>query len=725
MQALLEHISLLTRLMGTPLASVTLATLTPRDQVGDFDFRELSEVLKYQGFDNYLQERPLHKIPNLALPAVIMLRDNEAAVLKKIEGDEALVEFAGMGERRIALADLQSQYLGYTWFIKPKAEKDVRSELPEYELPKGWFWRVIWRFRRYYYQVIVATFIINFLALVSSLYVMNVYDRVIPNKSMETLWVLSIGVTLAITFEFIAKLIRGHLTDIAGKKADLIISSALFRRVMQLRMADKPASSGSYANNLRDFESVRDFMTSASLLAFVDMPFFLLFISVMHMVAGRLAIVPLTIIPVVILAGVIAQVPLSSSINESMRESSQRQGLAVEAIEGIETLKANNAFSWAQRRWDAYTAKTSASSIKTRDISNFVTSFSAAVQQLNTVILVVYGTYLIHADNPHDRITMGALIACVILSGRALGPVAQIAGLAVRFQQARLALQGVNNITNRPIERHADRQYITLDHPQGKITFENVNFAYGKEGKRVLDNLTVHIRPGEKVAILGRIGSGKSTLLKLASGLYEPQKGLVALDDVDERQIDPYYLRNTIAFLAQSPRLFLGSLRDNLDLARADSFYSDEILLNALKRFGLERLIQSHPHGLDMQLGENGAGLSGGQQQIVNLARLTLRNPRVVLLDEPTSGLDQNTEQQVLHALADWVRDRTMIVVTHRPQILMLVDRIIVMEQGQIVMDGPKQAVLDRLSGKPASPPPPAQTSGQTIIAGHGKQENI
>ena len=320
---------------------------------------------------------------------------------------------------------------------------------------------------------------------------------------------------------------------------------------------------------------------------------------------------------------------------------------------------------------------------------------------------------------------MGALIACVILSGRALGPVAQIAGLAVRFQQARLALQGVNNITRRPIERHADRQYITLDHPEGKIGFENVTFAYGKEGKRVLDNLTLNVKAGEKIAILGRIGSGKSTLLKLAAGLYEPQNGMVSLDDVDERQIDPYFLRSEVALLAQSPRLFLGTLRENLDLARSDGFYSDEILLNALKRFGLERLIQGHPHGLDMQLGENGAGLSGGQQQIVSLARLTLRNPRVVLLDEPTSGLDQNTEQQVLRALADWVRDRTMIVVTHRPQILMLVDRIIVMEQGQIVMDGPKQAVLDRLSGRPATPPGAPAAPQPAPVAGHGKQETI
>ena len=247
MNSLLEHISLLTRILGSPVAAVTLAASVPRDDAGDFDQKALGEELKHQGFENHLQKRPLRKIPQLALPAVILLRDGEAAVLKKLAGDEAVIEFAGIGEQRLATAELEAQYLGYAWFIKPKAAKDVRSELPEYELPKGWFWRVIWRFRRYYYQVIIATFLINFLALVSSLYVMNVYDRVIPNKSMETLWVLSIGVSLAIFFEFLAKLIRGHLTDIAGKKADLIISAALFRRVMQLRMSDKPASSGSYA----------------------------------------------------------------------------------------------------------------------------------------------------------------------------------------------------------------------------------------------------------------------------------------------------------------------------------------------------------------------------------------------------------------------------------------------------------------------------------------------
>ena len=545
--------------------------------------------------------------------------------------------------------------------------------------------------------MILATVIINFLALVSSLYVMNVYDRVIPNQAYETLWVLSIGVVLAILFEFAAKMIRGHLTDIAGKKADLIISSALFRRVMALRLADRPASSGSYANNLREFESVREFMTSASLLTLVDLPFLLLFIFVISIVGGKLALVPLAIIPIVVIVGFIVQRPLSRHINESMKESSQRSGLAVEAIEGIETLKTNNATSWAQQRWDEYTAKTSASSIKVKDTSNFMVNFAVAMQQLNTVFLVVVGTYLIHADNHAERITMGALIASVILSGRALAPLAQVAGLATRFQQAKLALRGVNDIVSRPIERSPERKYITLDNVQGNIAFENVTFKYKNESNNAVDELRINIRPGEKVGILGRIGSGKSTMLKLASGLYDTEKGNVTLDGVDMRQLDPNFLRNQVLLFSQSPRLFLGTLRENMDLARTDSYSTDQDLLTALKRFGLDQIIRNHPRGLDMPLGEDGLGLSGGQKQIIALARMTLRDPKVVLLDEPTTSLDQGTERMALNAIAHWGRNRTMLLVTHRPQVLQIVNRIIVMENGKVVMDGPRDLVLQKL----------------------------
>jgi hypothetical protein len=701
MKAIIEHVALVTRLLGAPVSEAALSAEVVRDKKLNVNYHSLTEVLRSHGFENTLSKRSLEDIPSLAVPVLAILHNEEAAVITKIEGTGKdrkyhIRQVDGL-EQELDHAQLSVLYLGYCWFIKPKMVSDNRSELPEYHLPKAWFWKVIWRFRGYYYQVILATIIINFLALVSSLYVMNVYDRVIPNQAYETLWVLSIGVVLAILFEFAAKMIRGHLTDIAGKKADLIISSALFRRVMALRLADRPASSGSYANNLREFESVRDFMTSASLLTLVDLPFLLLFITVIGIVGGKLALVPLIIIPIVVIVGLLVQRPLSRYINESMKESSQRSGLAVEAIEGIETLKTNNATSWAQQRWDEYTAKTSASSIKVKDTSNLMVNFAVAMQQLNTVFLVLVGTYLIHAENTAERITMGALIASVILSGRALAPLAQIAGLATRFQQAKLALQGVNDIVSRPIERSPERKYITLDNVQGAITFENVSFKYQQDSSSAVSDLRITIRPGEKVGILGRIGSGKSTMLKLASGLYDTEKGNVTLDGVDMRQLDPNFLRNQVVLLSQAPRLFLGTLRENMDLARTDGYSTDQDLLVALKRFGLDKIIRNHPRGLDMPLGEDGLGLSGGQKQIIALARMTLRDPRVVLLDEPTTSLDQATERIALNAIAQWGRDRTMLLVTHRPQVLQIVNRIIVMDNGKVVMDGPRDLVLQNL----------------------------
>lgn len=450
MKSVIEHIALVTQIYGNPIAQEALTAQVVRDMRNNVNFHSVVEVLRSYGFENSISKRPLQDIPSLSVPVVAILTNEEAVIITKIEGKglerRYHIRQSTDGEQIIDHQILEQKYLGYCWFIKPKMVSDVRSELPEYDMPKSWFWKVIWRFRSYYYQVILASFIINFLALVSSLYVMNVYDRVIPNQTYETLWALSIGVIIAIIFEFIARMIRGHLTDIAGKKADLIISSALFRRVMALRLIDKPVSSGSYANNLREFESVREFMTSASILALVDLPFLLLFVFVIYLVGGYLAIVPLVIISIVLVVSFAVQPKLSARLNESMRESSQRQGLIVEALDGIETLKANNAVNWAQQRWDMFTAKVSAAQIKVKDLSNLVTNFATKMQQLNTVFLVIIGAYMVHAEVEANRITVGAIIASVILSGRALAPVGQIASLAIRFQQAKLALKGVDSI---------------------------------------------------------------------------------------------------------------------------------------------------------------------------------------------------------------------------------------------------------------------------------------
>ena len=703
MKLIIEHLSIMTQLLGSHLSVATLTAHAIRTDNMGVSFSSLSEYLRSEGFDNTISQRPLNEIPELATPVLLFLQNEEAALISEIKTDSNAVR-----QYKIQLFDdlfqwvtedeLIDVYTGYCWFVKLREVADTRSELPEYDMmPKAWFFKVIWRFKKYYYQIILSTFIINFLALVSSLYVMNVYDRVIPNKAYQTLWVLSIGVVLAISFEFIAKMMRAYLTDVAGKKADLIISSALFRRVMSIKLQNRPASSGSYANNLRDFESVREFMTSASLLTLVDLPFLLLFIAVIWIIGGLLAIVPLIIIPIVIIVSLLVQYPFARFINESMRESSQRQGLSVEAIEGIETLKTNNAMNWAQKRWDFFTAKSAASSIKVKNTANFLANFTTAMQQLNTVFLVVVGTYLIHSNSPDNKITMGALIASVILSGRALAPLGQVAGLAIRFQQARLALKGIDNIIERPTDRDPERNYITFDLTLGNLKFDKVTFAYTKE-KDLLDQFSLTINAGEKVGILGKIGSGKSTALKLAAGLYEPTKGSVTLDDIDLRQIDPNFLRSQVLLLEQNPRLFLGTLRENLDLARMDGFSGNQKLLEALARFGLLDLIRSHPRGLDMPLGENGLGLSGGQKQIIALARMSMRNPQVALLDEPTTGLDYISEIHALQAISDWAKNKTLVIVTHRPQVLQIVDRIVVIDDGKVVMDGPRGEILQLLT---------------------------
>lgn len=728
-QQLADGIALLTRLHGAPVSAQALLADSTRNTEGRVDLDSMGEVLRYYGYQNKIRKRTLAEIPVATMPVLIIMQDGSVLIVTAIEGELQNRRFTyqdAEGNKKTSMQKkLQLDYAGYCWFIKPKPEQDFRSELPEYTFERAWFWKVIWRFKSYYGQVILASVLVNVLALIGSLYVMNVYDRVLPNKTLETLWALSIGVLLANLFEFTGRMVRARLTDIAGKKADLIISAALFRRVLALDLAQKPASAGSYANNLRDFESVRDFMTSASLLALVDLPFVLLYILVIWFVAGPLAVVPLVMIPLVISVGFLVQKPLAEYINQSMREGSQRQGLAVETIEGLETLKANNATSWAQTRWERFTAITAAAGMKVKDLSNLVVHFSQLAQQFNTVGVIVYGTYLIHAANPANRISMGALIATVILCGRALAPLSQIAGLMVRFQQTRTALQGLDAVVKRKIDRDLNRQYISLHKVRGDLAFENVVFTYGEKSAPVIKNLKFQIKAGEKVGVLGRIGSGKSTMLRLAAGLYEPAAGLVTLDDMDIRQIDPSDVRSHVTLFSQQPRLFMGTLRENLYMGRSDGSILDEDLLAALQRFGLEGMVRSHPLGLNMPIGEDGHGLSGGQKQMLCLARLALRSPEVVLLDEPTNGLDSMSEQFALRSVANWAQDRTLVVVTHRPQVLSIVDRIIVIEQGQLIMDGPRNAVLARLNNPSMDNEPEKQTPEKTHPAIQDDADNV
>jgi ATP-binding cassette, subfamily C, bacterial LapB len=722
MNAILANLSALSTMLGTPISAAALTAQALRDAAGRVNWRSVQEVLSVNGLDSHLSKRALRDIPQQALPVVLTLQDEQAAVLTHIrqeQGEHIYTLADGEGpSAEMSSAELSEKYLGFCWFLKLRAQQDRRSELPEYTMPKAWLLRVLWRYRSYYAQAVVATVVVNLLALIGSLYVMQVYDRVIPNRAFETLWALTIGTLGAIGFEFLARTVRAELTDVAGKKADLVISAALFRRVMALDLGGKPASSGSYANNLRDFEAVREFLTSSMLLALVDLPFVLLYIGVIFFFAGPLGWVPLAMVPLIVGASLLVQIPLAKATRESMKEASQRQGLAVEAIEGLETLKTHNATTWAQQLWERANAATSHAAQKSKRISSLLMSGTQTLQQLATVFVVLWGVHLIHHDNQAARISMGALIAAVILTGRAIGPMGQVAGLLARLNQTHVALQGIDSIIKRPSERDASRDYCRLNRIDGQMQAQHLSFRYDKAAPvAALDDINLSFKPGEKVAILGRIGSGKSTLLRCLAGLYEPQQGMVLVDGINVRQLDPTDLRNGVTLLGQSPRLFMGTLRDNLELARMDQLGGDDALLAALKRFGLDHLVSAHATGLGMPIGEDGQGLSGGQKQLLGLVRLTLRNPRVVLLDEPTSGLDQGSETAALRALAQWAQERTLVVVTHRPQVLDIVNRVVVMDNGKVLLDGPKAEVLKALAQGIALAPPP----GAALATGAAK----
>lgn len=680
----LSGLAQLSRQVGRPVSEAALRTQITHTREGDIDFDSLRAAFHAAGIE---LERTDIAIAQLSADRFPLLAATS-------QGDYRLLNTADS----LKAADIREAYGGHVLRLNPRPSDDRRSEIPSQRSARAWFWSVLWELRSYYLHVIVATLVTNVLSLAISLYTMNVYDRVIPNKTYETLWVLTIGASAALVFELLARTLRGWLVDSAGKRADLQISAALFRRMLDMRLIQKPASSGSFVNNLRDFESIREVLTSATLTALIDLPFFLLFIAVIAAISPTLAVVPLVAIVLVTAAGLLAQRPLARYIRDSMKEGSQKQGLAVEAVEGLETLKVNNAQNEAAQRWEWYGERVAESSQKSRNLSNGIVNFTAMVQQFASIATVVLGVYLIH----DGKLSMGGLIGVVILCGRAIAPLAQLAGLVIRIQQARAAFDGLQSLMDKELEREPDRRYLSVPEVRGELVFQRVDFSHDPKGTGLFRGFSVRINPGEHVAIIGRTGSGKSTLLRLAAGLYVPSAGQVLIDGLDLRQIDPADARNAIGLLPQDSRLFLGTLRENLDLAPRERTADDARLVEVLRQFSLDRFISQHPRGLDMQLGEDGLGLSGGQKQLVALARLVLRNPKVALLDEPTTGLDPNTEIQALKALAQWARSsdasRTLVMVTHRPQVLEIVDRIIVVDQGRIVLDGPRAKVMEQLT---------------------------
>lgn len=554
-----------------------------------------------------------------------------------------------------------------------------------------WFSHAIFKRWRVFMEGAIATLTVNVIALTASFYTMQVYDRVVPTQGYATLWVLTVGVLIAITLELAMRQVRNRLVERACKNIDEELSAVFFGHALAIRMDQRPRTIGTFAAQIRHFEMVRNFMTSSTLFALADAPFALLFVAVIALIAGPVALVPLAFIPVSIIVGLFFGARLKRLTEVHMRESNFKNGLLIEAIDGIESLKACGAEWKMLDRWRALTRTLADDEVAIKDITNLSTNLAQSLQQLSYIGLVAAGVFAINSGD----LTVGGLIACTIISGRALSPIAQFSGLIVQWQQANMALRGLNSIMALAPDASPDERRLVPDHCQGRLRIHGLRFNYSKDiAALTVDEL--NIQPGERVAVLGAVGSGKSTLIKMLSGLYQPAEGRVFLDDTDLAHLAPEFVREQIGYLTQDIRLFQGTLRENIALGLPSP--SDEQILQAARITGLDRVISAHPQGLGLEISEGGRGLSGGQRQLVGLTRMLLAQPRIMLLDEPTASMDPQLEEQVAERIfGTRPADTTLVVVTHKPTLLRYFTRIIILDRGRIAADGPRDEILRRL----------------------------
>lgn len=543
-----------------------------------------------------------------------------------------------------------------------------------------------------YGQTILAATIVNLLGLVSSFFIMAVYDKVLPNQAIESLIALTIGVALAHIFDFLLKSLRGYFIDIAGQRLDATVGASVFDNLMAMRLDARRGATGAIAGLVKEFENLRDFFSSATLVAIVDLPFIFLFIATIAMIGGPIALIPLIGVLLAIASGVIIQPLIMHRTQQAMSEGHHKNAVLIETLGGLETIKSVKADGLMRERWRSGVARHAKVSAIGRFLNQFAVNASGFAQQASQVGVVVIGVFLVGAN----EITTGALIACVILTGRAMGPLGQVASLLSRVNGAYASFKSLNNLMTAQSETDNTREYLARPDLSGKIEFREVSFTYPGETNRALDEVSFTIEPGERVAILGKNGSGKSTIVRQVTGIYQPTEGSVLVDDTDVRQLRPSDLRSNIGAVLQDVCLFSGSIRENIALGL--DAVSDEDILEAAKIAGVHDFVGATAGGYDQRLAERGEGLSGGQRQAIALARALAPKPSILLLDEPSSALDAQAEAALIGRLAHATRGKTLLIVTHRMSMVRLVDRIIVLDKGRVLVDGPRDTVMRAMS---------------------------
>lgn len=626
------------------------------------------------------------------LPLVAEFSNGQVGVIEKADGQGQVSVCFGDDQglaTMLTVADVADRVVRVVLLRPLSSVPDARVD--EYIKPyqPDWFWQIALRDWRRYADVMLASLVTNVLALAGMIFSMQVYDRVVPAQSEPTLWVLFGGVLLAITFEFVLRMSRVHLSDLIGKRADLRISDRVFGRALRIRNDARPKSTGTFISQIRELEQVRELMTSTTIGAVADLPFFLLFLCVMWLVAGPLAWIPLAAVPLLVIPGLLVQKPLARLSSEGMRESSIRNAMLVEAVQGIEDIKLLRAEPRFQGQWNHLNEVSADLSMKQRYLTGLLLSWTQELQSIVYAVVLLVGCFMVMKGD----LTTGALVGASILASRMMAPLAQVSGVFARWQQAKVARKGIDALMERPVDQPERSRLLHRPVIRGAYTLQDVRFLYTKDDRQpALDIKRLVIQPGEKIAVLGRNGAGKSTLLQLLAGMQSPQAGQVLLDGLHLPLIDPADVRRDMGLLNQNASLFHGTLRENLTLGAPQA--TDEEMLEALTLSGALAFVQNRPDGLDHVILEGGVGLSGGQRQSLLLARTLIRQPHIVLLDEPTAWLDEMTEKQVIERLQGWLKGRTLVVATHRLAVLQCVDRVIVLDGGRVVMDDSRDKIL-------------------------------
>ncbi|MEN9366963.1 MAG: hypothetical protein RL489_1321 [Pseudomonadota bacterium] len=681
------------RLHGVASSRAALSAGLPLEN-GRLTLALAERAAQRAGLSTKLQRLRADRIDTATLPAILVLRGSGACVLLgwTEDGDaRVLLPETGQGAVVMPRKDLARRHGGVVLFVRPHFRFDERT--PEVRRTRSghWFWSAIASQRGVYRDVLWAALLINLFALAFPIFTMNVYDRVVPNHAVETLWVLALGLLLVLLADLYMRSLRSHFVDEASARIDVQLSSSLMERVLGMRLEHRPQSVGSFAANLRGFETVRDFIASSTVTAMIDLPFALIFIAVMAWISPWMVLPVVTAFVLILVIGFILQHRLHELSESTYQASAQRNATLVEALTGIETIKTQAAEGVIQARWERVNLFLARTNVRMRALSSHASYGTQWLSQIVSLSVILIGVHLIS----QRELTMGALIACTTLASRALAPAGQIVGLLMQYQGARTALESLDRIMAQPVEREPGAAFLHRREIRGDIELRDVRFAYPGRDDPVLDGISLKIARGEKVALIGRVGSGKTTIQKLMLGLYQPTSGAVLLDGIDLRQLDPADVRRNLGYVSQDVTLFYGSLRENITMGLP---YADEnAVLAAAETACLLDFVNRHPKGFDMPVGERGELLSGGQRQSVGLARAVLHNAPLLLLDEPTSAMDFSTEAQVTKRVTEFAQGRTVVLVTHRTSMLALVDRVVVVDQGRIVADGPRDRILEAL----------------------------